>query len=70
MADLKVVLSDPQTGKAYNIDATGAAAGAIIGKTIGTISGEGLFEILGLGCAVLGLGFSIVGYFSRSENTQ
>ena len=36
MADLKVVLSDPQTGKAYNIDATGAAAGAIIGKTIGT----------------------------------
>ena len=37
---------------------------------VGTISGEGLFEILGLGCSVLGLGFSIVGYFSKSENTQ
>ena len=37
---------------------------------VGTISGEGLFEILGLGCAVLGLGFSIVGYFSKSENPQ
>ena len=40
MADLKVVLSDPQTGKAYNIDATGAAAGAIIrGFTIETKPG-------------------------------
>ena len=37
---------------------------------VGTISGEGLFEVLGLGCSVLGLGFSIVGYFSKSENTQ
>ena len=37
---------------------------------VGSISGEGLFEILGLGCAGFGLGFSVVGYFSKSENTQ
>jgi len=36
MADLKLVLSDPKTGKAYNIDANGASAGALIGKAIGT----------------------------------
>ncbi len=35
MVDFKVVLSDPATGKAYNIDATGAAAGSILGKHIG-----------------------------------
>ena len=37
---------------------------------VGTISGEGLFEILGLVCSVLGLGFSIVGYFSKSEKPE
>lgn len=37
---------------------------------VGTISGEGLFEVLGLGCSVLGLGFSIVGYFSKSEKPE
>ncbi|MDD3977848.1 MAG: 30S ribosomal protein S6e [Methanomicrobium sp.] len=35
MADLKVVLSDPKTGKAYNITATGAMAGSLIGKKVG-----------------------------------
>ncbi|MBP2133083.1 small subunit ribosomal protein S6e [Methanomicrobium sp. W14] len=35
MADLKIVLSDPKTGKAYNIDATSSIAGALIGKKIG-----------------------------------
>jgi len=35
MVDFKVVLSDPATGKAYNIDATGGAAGSILGKRIG-----------------------------------
>lgn len=34
---------------------------------LGTISGEGLFEILGLVCAVFGLGFSVAGYFSKSK---
>ncbi len=35
MVDFKVVLSDPKTGRAYNIDASGSAAGSIIGKKIG-----------------------------------
>ncbi|HWQ65479.1 MAG TPA: 30S ribosomal protein S6e [Methanospirillum sp.] len=35
MVDFKVVLSDPATGKAYNIDASGSAAGSLIGKRIG-----------------------------------
>ena len=36
MVDYKVVLSDPKTGLSYKIDATGAAAGSILGKKIGT----------------------------------
>ncbi len=35
MVDFKIVLSDPATGKAYNIDATGGAAGSLMGKRIG-----------------------------------
>jgi len=35
MADFKVVLSDPKEGRAYNIDATAGAAGALVGKKIG-----------------------------------
>lgn len=35
MVDFKVVLSDPATGTAYNIDASGAGAGSFIGKSIG-----------------------------------
>ncbi|MDR3102214.1 MAG: 30S ribosomal protein S6e [Methanocalculaceae archaeon] len=36
MVDFKVVLSDPKTGLSYKIAATGAAAGALLGKKIGT----------------------------------
>jgi small subunit ribosomal protein S6e len=36
MADFKVVLSDPKTGRSYKIDAAGAAAGTLLGKKIGT----------------------------------
>ena len=35
---------------------------------VGTISGEGLYEVIGLGCSLLGLGFSVAGYFTKSEN--
>ena len=35
MVDFKIVLSDPATGKAYNMDATGGAAGSLMGKRIG-----------------------------------
>lgn len=35
MVELKVVVSDPKTGRAYNVDASAGAAGAIVGKNIG-----------------------------------
>ncbi|MDD1685033.1 MAG: 30S ribosomal protein S6e, partial [Methanoregula sp.] len=35
MAEFKVVVSDPKSGRAYNVDASGGAAGSIIGKRIG-----------------------------------
>ena len=35
MVDLKIVVSDPKTGRAYNVDASGGAAGSIVGKRIG-----------------------------------
>ena len=36
---------------------------------VGTISGGGLFEVLGLGCSFVGILLSIVGYFSKSEKS-
>lgn len=36
MADFKLVISDPKTGKAYNVDVAGAKSNKIIGKSIGT----------------------------------
>ncbi|MGA2919196.1 30S ribosomal protein S6e [Methanoregula sp.] len=35
MVEFKIVVSDPKTGRAYNVDASGGAAGAIVGKRIG-----------------------------------
>ena len=35
MVDFKLVVSDPKTGRAFNVDASGGAAGAIVGKRIG-----------------------------------
>lgn len=35
MAEFKVVVADPKTGRAYNVDAGSGAAGALIGKKIG-----------------------------------
>ena len=35
MVEFKVVVSDPKSGRAYNVDASGGAAGAIVGKSIG-----------------------------------
>jgi len=35
MAEFKVVVSDPKSGRAYNVDASGGAAGSIVGKRIG-----------------------------------
>jgi len=35
MVELKVVVADTKTGRAYNVDASGGAAGAFVGKKIG-----------------------------------
>ncbi|HUU75862.1 MAG TPA: 30S ribosomal protein S6e [Methanoregulaceae archaeon] len=35
MVEFKVVLSDQKTGRAYNVDVSGGAAGVIMGKQIG-----------------------------------
>jgi small subunit ribosomal protein S6e len=35
MVELKVVVSDPKTGRAYNVDASTGGAGAIVGRRIG-----------------------------------
>ena len=35
MADFKIILSDPETGRSYKIDATGPTAAALIGERIG-----------------------------------
>jgi small subunit ribosomal protein S6e len=45
MADFKIVLSDPQTGHSYKVDATGGSASAFIGKSIGEKMGG---DVLGL----------------------
>lgn len=37
MVEFKLILSDPQSGRSYKIDATGGAAGACIGKAIGEV---------------------------------
>ncbi|WP_424357435.1 30S ribosomal protein S6e [Methanocella sp. MCL-LM] len=36
MADFKLVVSDPKTGKAYNMDVTGPKVNKFIGKPIGS----------------------------------
>ncbi len=36
MADFKLVVSDPKSGKAYNIDVTGAKSNKFVGKPIGS----------------------------------
>jgi small subunit ribosomal protein S6e len=41
MADFKLVVSDPKTTKAYNLDVTGPKTAKLIGKTIGAeVDGE------------------------------
>lgn len=47
MVDFKIILSDPATGRSYKIDATGPAAGALIGKRIGDEIDGGIFGLAG-----------------------
>ena len=54
MAELKLVLSDPKTGKAYNIEAKDAAASALIGKAIGTEVDAAVFGLAGYKITITG----------------
>lgn len=47
MVDFKIILSDPETGRSYKIDATGPAAGSLIGKRIGEEIDGGAFGLAG-----------------------
>ncbi|KUG19573.1 MAG: 30S ribosomal protein S6e [Methanomicrobiaceae archaeon] len=47
MVDFKIVLSDPQSGRSYKIDATGPAAGAFVGKRIGAEMDAGVLGLPG-----------------------
>ena len=54
MVDFKVVVSDPKTGRAYNVDATGGAAGAIVGKRIGDEFDAGSIGLAGYKIKITG----------------
>jgi len=54
MVDLKVVVSDPKTGRAYNVDASGGAAGTIVGKRIGDEFDAGALGLAGYKIQITG----------------
>lgn len=54
MVEFKVVVSDPKTGRAYNVDASGGAAGAIVGKRIGDEVDAGAIGLAGYRIQITG----------------
>ena len=54
MVEFKVVVSDPKTGRAYNLDASGGAAGAIVGKRIGDEVDAGTLGLAGYRIQITG----------------
>ena len=54
MVELKVVVSDPKTGRAYNVDASTGAAGAIVGKNIGDEVDAGTLGLAGYKIKITG----------------
>ncbi|MCK9298733.1 30S ribosomal protein S6e [Methanoculleus sp. YWC-01] len=54
MADFKIILSDPETGRSYKIDATGPTAGALIGKRIGDEIDGGILGFTGYTVKITG----------------
>ena len=54
MVDFKIILSDPDTGRSYKIDAPGPAAGALIGKRIGDEIDGGVFGLAGYTIKITG----------------
>ncbi len=47
MVEFKIVLSDAKTGRAYNVDVSGGAAGGLVGKKIGEDIDGGAFGLSG-----------------------
>ena len=54
MVEFKVVVSDPKSGRAYNVDASGGAAGAIVGKSIGDEIDAGSLGLAGYRILITG----------------
>ena len=54
MVEFKVVVSDPKSGRAYNVDASGGAAGAIVGKSIGDEIDAGTLGLAGYRILITG----------------
>lgn len=54
MVEFKVVVSDPKSGRAYNVDASGGAAGAIVGKRIGDEIDAGTLGLTGYKILITG----------------
>lgn len=54
MVDFKIILSDPDTGRSYKIDATGPVAGAFIGKRIGEEIDGGALGLAGYTLKITG----------------
>ena len=54
MVEFKIVVSDPKSGRAYNVDASGGAAGAIVGKRIGDEIDAGTLGLAGYKILITG----------------
>ncbi|MDI6866421.1 30S ribosomal protein S6e [Methanoculleus sp.] len=54
MAEFKIVLSDPETGRSYKVDATGPAAGALVGRHIGDEIDGGVLGFAGYKIRITG----------------
>jgi len=54
MVELKIVVSDPKTGRAFNVDASGGAAGALVGKRIGEEIDAGALGLAGYKILITG----------------
>ncbi len=54
MAEFKIVVSDPKTGRAYNVDAAAGVAGALVGKRIGDEVDAGSLGLTGYKIKITG----------------
>ncbi|MDD1719085.1 MAG: 30S ribosomal protein S6e [Methanoregulaceae archaeon] len=54
MVDFKMVLSDPKTGRAYNVTVSGGAAGSLTGRKIGDELDGGIFGLPGYRLKITG----------------